>query len=489
MIAAHEGEPTNGGDPSTSAAENAEPSGEKGMTPRAEHQRPRETIADTAAAGQGDVTPAPEEGASTSKLQASSDAIYSQQLWEVQLLLDFLSGNPAHRLPDPKNAQSAGLPDDWIEQVCRMTWPPSGTAVQQADQEALLVRVKDHLNTMAAPASGFSVAFTLLVTQEDGAADRASKRRRPDENQDRSNTRVRPGVAESRGSLARKAYPDLSRKARSFKYGMGWIAILLSIWLLITCLLSWYLALGNSELGQLSTAQAAFDAAQVKIAAAANAQSTGSSSTPASTQPTLASVDPAVRAAATSGVTYCEQPNLLGTKISPNGKRLQLYVSPTQSDVCQAYDRAKASLDSAQANIQHWLPFQGNRDEGSGAVYRATAIVAMLGGAILPVCYGILGAAAAVLRLLSRRMRLSLLTPRDLSLSIQQLALGAVIGACIGLFVASPGSGSTTSGLLGPVSLSGSGLSFIAGFGVDSVFSALEALIARIFNTSPAPTK
>ena len=82
----------------------------------------------------------------------------------------------------------------------------------------------------------------------------------------------------------------------------------------------------------------------------------------------------------------------------------------------------------------------------------------MLGGAILPVCYGILGAAAAVLRLLSRRMRLSLLTPRDLSLSIQQLALGAVIGACIGLFVASPGSGSTTSGLLGPVSLSGSGL-------------------------------
>ena len=87
-------------------------------------------------------------------------------------------------------------------------------------------------------------------------------------------------------------------------------------------------------------------------------------------------------------------------------------------------------------------------------------------------------------------MRLSLLTPRDWTLSLQQLALGAVIGACIGLFVGAPGSDTAgSSGLFGAVKLSGSALSFVAGFGVDAVFSALEALIARLFATVPSPTK
>lgn len=488
-MTSQDGDPGKDGEPSTSAADNAEPSAEPSGPISPPLQAPTAPAPITAPTDH--VTPAPDENTGKNiPPEAASGAIYSQQLWEVQLLLDFLSGNPAHKLPDPQNAKAAGLDENWIEEVCRMTWPPSGTAVQQADQEALLVKVKDYLNAMASPASGFSVAFTLLVTQEDGSGDRTSRRKKSEDNQDATRSHIRPGLAESRGSLARKAYPDLSRKARSFRYGMGWIASLLAVWLAFTCLLSWYLALGNSELGQLATAQSAFDAVQIKIAAAESAQSTGSSTGTGTQQTPAISTDPVIRAAATSGVTYCEQPQLLGTKTSPGGKQLQLYVSPTQADVCQAYDRAKANLDSAKTNIQHWLPLQGKRDEGAGAVYRATAIVSMLGAAILPVCYGILGAAAAVLRLLSRRMRLSLLTPRDLSLSVQQLALGAVIGACIGLFVASPGSGgSSTNELLGPVSLSGSALSFIAGFGVDSVFSALEALIARIFNTSPAPAK
>jgi hypothetical protein len=492
VTSAQDGDPTKDGNPSVSAVDNAEPSAE----PVDSNQEPPNLAGsgvalEDEAITHDDVTPVPDENASGGKPPITPPAaIYSQQLWEVQLLLDFLSGNPTHKLPDPSNAKSAGLPDDWIEQICKMTWPPSGTPVQQADQEALLVRVKDYLNGMAAPASGFSVAFTLLVTQEDGSGEHTSRRRKSADNPDPSNSRTTPGMAESRGSLARKAYPDLSRKARAFRRGMEWIAISLAAWLLFTCFLSWYLTYGNSELGQLATAQSAFDAVQVKIAAAANAESTASPTTTNTQQTTPIAVNPAIRAAATSGVTYCEQPALLGTKISPSRKRLQLYVSPTQADVCQAYDKSKANLESAETNIQHWLPFQGTRDKGSGPVYRATAIVSMLGTAILPVCYGILGAAAAVLRLLSRRMRLSLLTPRDLSLSLQQLALGAVIGACIGLFVASPGSGGqSTTELLGPVSLSGSALSFIAGFGVDSVFSALEALIARIFNTAPAPSK
>lgn len=84
-------------------------------------------------------------------------------------------------------------------------------------------------------------------------------------------------------------------------------------------------------------------------------------------------------------------------------------------------------------------------------------------------------------------MRLSLLAPRDLNLAIQQLALGAVMGACIGIFIAQPSAGpSGGATVIGPVALSASALSFLAGFGVDAVFATLESVIARVFNVQPS---
>ena len=75
-----------------------------------------------------------------------------------------------------------------------------------------------------------------------------------------------------------------------------------------------------------------------------------------------------------------------------------------------------------------------------------------------------------------------------MTLSWGRLALGAVIGACIGLFV-SPTTG--TAGQTGPalttaVTLTPSALSFIAGFGVEGIFVALETIIKRVFNIPDA---
>jgi hypothetical protein len=107
----------------------------------------------------------------------------------------------------------------------------------------------------------------------------------------------------------------------------------------------------------------------------------------------------------------------------------------------------------------------------------------VLGGAVLPIFYGLLGASASVVRQLSQRIRDSLLAPRHLMLSLVQLTLGAVIGGCIGLFVTPSGAPSSAApGLLGSVPLSASALCFIAGFGVEGVFQALESLIRRVFN-------
>ena len=116
---------------------------------------------------------------------------------------------------------------------------------------------------------------------------------------------------------------------------------------------------------------------------------------------------------------------------------------------------------------------------------QARVVTLVVGTAVLPLCYGVLGAGAAVVRGLWAKMRESLLSPRDFTLALLQLALGATIGACIALFVnpsgQTPGS---EIGLLGNWALSTSALSFIAGFGVEGVFVALESLVRRVFNIS-----
>lgn len=149
---------------------------------------------------------------------------------------------------------------------------------------------------------------------------------------------------------------------------------------------------------------------------------------------------------------------------------------------CAKRATASKALSDADTQVAHWT-FQSSESAGAGQSAYALALAGILGTAILPVLYGILGAGAAILRSLSRKMKLSLLAPRDFNLALQQLALGAVTGACIGIFIAQPSSGSADSAtVIGPVALSGSALSFLAGFGVDAVFSTLESVIARVFN-------
>jgi hypothetical protein len=119
-----------------------------------------------------------------------------------------------------------------------------------------------------------------------------------------------------------------------------------------------------------------------------------------------------------------------------------------------------------------------------GTEEMARIVTLVVGTAFLPLAYGVLGAGAAVVRRLWERMRESLLSPRDATLALLQLALGGTIGACIGLFInpsgAAPGA---DKGLLDAWALSGSALSFLAGFGVEGVFRALENFVQRVFRT------
>jgi hypothetical protein len=394
-----------------------------------------------------------------------------RELSEVHLLLDNVSANPTTTVSE---LGPVALPEElgpkWIEKVCDISWPPDGSTEEKAADAALLIRAKDYLNRLSHPASGSTIAFTLLVTQ--GARDYKWRLKK--------GGMLSARQSPTRSSLAQAAYPDLVSKAAGFRRWMAVISVGLLVTLLLTCALSWYVAYGNEVLTDYAKTQEASVAAKAKIADAENSEA----ETPAAATGTKA---PPFKA-------YCDRPP-----------------SAEQSQLCKESWRISQNVQRVQRRLYGWLcaaPFSGcdpddvarpkqdlpdvekrsYDDKLINAPARAAALATIMGSAVLPFLYGLLGAGAAIIRSLSRKIRSSLLSPRDLHLSFQQLALGAVIGACIGLFIGAPGSDNAGEGLLGPVTLSASAISFVAGFGVEAVFQALEALIQRIFNIAPIAT-
>jgi hypothetical protein len=454
--------------------------------------------------------------------------IFARELAEVYLLLDHISGRYDKSLQAAEKTLLANgadaatgrtLEKDWIEQVCRIGWPPQGDKAELATQAATLLRVKDFLNGAARPASGATIAFSILVVAGDGEAPggmRSWRRRAPP-----AGTPPQPpapplpgagwGSAQpSRMSLATLAYPGLVSTAERFRVYFCLIIVFLFVWLLFTCGLSWNIATGHAILSRIDAA--AKVRADITAKMDADQDVVKPSAVPAAP---LAVVRP-----------YCIQHRAPATPATPATADAPSAagappVSPDQFDslaalrLCQAYDSNALAFRIGYAELADWVVAWGwlkwvQHHVLCGAIFSAkecladgrhedpltpnatdelwgSALNEVLASAVLPVCYGILGAGAAVVRDLWGKMRDSLLSPRDLTLALGQLALGAVIGACIGLFVTPNGAASGgTPTLTGTVALSASALSFIAGFGVEGVFVALEGLIKRIFNV-PQP--
>jgi hypothetical protein len=285
-------------------------------------------------------------------------------------------------------------------------------------------------------------------------------------------------------------------RARRFYTGTLWLIVLLFVWLILTCVLPWHVAAGRAIVARLDTVEkdritidGKIEKAEVGPAQpqADAAQAGGSASTP--------------QAAGAPVQRYCERSLLLPPKKSADGRRdIRQFESATQRQLCDQLfeNRMLYRISCSQANdwLAVWRFFGIESDQsscmpeaGSGSAgsisehQRASVLVEILATAVLPIFYGFLGAGAAAVRDLWSKMKDFLLLPRDMTLSLGRLALGAVIGACIGIFV----SPSATAGQTGPalttaVTLTPSALSFIAGFGVEGIFVALETFIKRVFN-------
>ena len=306
----------------------------------------------------------------------------------------------------------------------------------------------------------------------------------------------------SRMSLSRLAYPGLIRSARGFRWRYNALLFALFVCLISTCVLSWHVSAGRSILARLDGIETARAAIQKRIADA-EAPSPAGSSPQAVAAPNKKHDSKSGAAPKPYVQRYCERAERLPQpKDAPPNTKIALFEDAIQLEICDQLTENRTQYRNGREDIADWLAPWGLLKQWSyflcggrclkdeivalpaNAVNQqqwASTLVDLLATSVLPLCYGFLGAGAAVVRSVWNKMRDSLLTPRDLTLSLGQLALGAVIGACIGLFI-TPGSG----GLSSTVTLTPSALSFIAGFGVEGVFVALESLIKRIFNV-PEP--
>jgi hypothetical protein len=106
----------------------------------------------------------------------------------------------------------------------------------------------------------------------------------------------------------------------------------------------------------------------------------------------------------------------------------------------------------------------------------------------LPVLFGLLGSIIYVIMDFYAKVRGSRLHPRDTMLAPIRIVLGLATGTCIGLFfsAAGPAASGGVTNLAAAMTVSASGFAFLAGFGVETVFTMLDTVVQRVFSTEPA---
>jgi len=118
-----------------------------------------------------------------------------------------------------------------------------------------------------------------------------------------------------------------------------------------------------------------------------------------------------------------------------------------------------------------------------------SSVISVFSTLVLPMMFGLLGTLVATIRSVHDKMRDNLLSPRDHVLMLTGLPIGAIAGLVVGLFINPAGSTpGTPSGLTGGLSLSAGGLAFLAGYAADAFFSFLDSIRSQVFAaTNPPP--
>jgi hypothetical protein len=451
---------------------------------------------------------------------SDKDIIFARQLAEVYLLIDNVSNFANKEIPRApaesaqfKNAFGDGK--DWLGLISAIPWPPHlprDTDEQARNRMAERIMVaRDLLNNAAAPANGLTIAFTQMVlnrpairlrdipgwllglpgraigavrhphAQSDDDRDRQGRARPPHGTPPTTARSISCDIAT--GMLGNIAYPSLIRDARSFTTRVFFLVLFILIATIMTFALSWTVASGDGILANDIQARGTFEAARSAIADPHGPVHKATDGQPQDTPAAGSGHDPKA---------YCGKPPAAGA-----GDAIDY-------GLCDGLARATVARDSAELDLKRWNahglpwglaplahlaslapwtapvvadPAGVGVSDGDGDVQWTAVWLQVMGGVVLPVLYGVIGAGAAAVRMLSAKMRDNTLTPRDSMLAWSHVGLGSLIGGCIGVFIV-PDSTSAAH------HLSYAALCFLAGFSVEGVFQMLERMAAAAFNTN-----
>jgi hypothetical protein len=118
------------------------------------------------------------------------------------------------------------------------------------------------------------------------------------------------------------------------------------------------------------------------------------------------------------------------------------------------------------------------------------SLLSVFSNFVLPMMFGVLGTFVAAIRLVQINVRDSTLSPRDFWSTLLSLPLGMVAGVAVGLFYSpatAPISGSGSAAV--NLTMTTSGLGFLAGYASQTFFDMLDSLKKNAFTTNGTGSK
>jgi len=462
------------------------------------------------------VDPPPPPGSSTGGQQSRKNLIFWKDMNEVYLLLDFVSGRPDRRLDTltmPNPTPDGGPPwtsSQIVRKITEIPYPPEGPPEVDAAQAAVLLMAKDALSRLANPARGQTIAYTAMYVEAEARPGSISHfarwivtkfRRRP-----AAHDAVSMGKDQgSLSNLARLTFPHFAEHVRRFRFFRSLLVAFGVVVLVGTVQTSWDIAHGRAVLQRLD--QVAKDRLTIVQAnpelLKPNLCPTYS---PGQLQPDPTTpngwTNDAKTAIPCTQLWYLAEHEAearldLDRIFNCTGARCNgyLHVLHWGLVLCSGTNLLEPEPKIAEPSSASKVP-PGTTPGASETAGQetapigwqsATSVLMVFTTYVLPMFFGLLGTIIGAFRNIQQKVRDSELAPRDYGMTMLGLPLGAVAGIVVGLFFAPPTSPiQGAGGVAADLTLTASGLGFLAGYGSQSFFEFLDQLLDKVFPADSA---
>jgi hypothetical protein len=442
------------------------------------------------------------------------ELIFRQYLDEVHLLIDFVSGRADRSLatltmPNPTAPSETMNSGAIVQAISEMRYPPGADSAVNARNAAILLMAKDRLSALADPARGLTIAYTAMFIAAEAGGTIATWLRR-------KWPRVfgRNPPHDTRVDLAQRTFPGLAPHAHKFRVWrdlLAWFAIL---WLFVTGVAYWDAGLGRAALERLdqdwkaTVSELTNNPKLIHCNDASKTADAGAQSDDEVQQQFACRKYNYMTLLAKSAgeqvndVFHCRGMGwsrvvhvwcwnwLLSGSAKGAAEDLEATAAARESGKPVATGTGQPSSAQTVEGMAPPRPEQVSPYAKANAAYwqTATTILTVYTSYVLPMMFALLGTLIGAFRAILNRIGANELAPRDLVRMKTGIATGLVAGIAVGLFL-SPSSVPTqgAGGVAGQLTLTASGLGFIAGYASQSFFGYLDKVITTVFPFGTQP--